>query len=98
MTDPGVIITTIGGFCPVQAEGTIDGHEFYFRARGERWTIGIGGDPVMAADWHYGEDYQPTDGWEVKFAAGYMTVEEAEAFINKAAGLYRTMFKPPETT
>lgn len=41
-----LIITDIGGNCPVQAEGTIDGVPFYFRARGDQWSMGIGDDPV----------------------------------------------------
>ena len=39
--------------CPLQIEGTIDGVSFYFRARGESWSIRIGGnDPVDAPQWH----------------------------------------------
>ena len=33
------------GSCPVQAEGTINGREFYFRARADRWTLHIGKNP-----------------------------------------------------
>jgi hypothetical protein len=78
-----VVITMIGGLCPVQAEGTINGSPFYFRARGQRWTIGIGGDVVMYPEWHYGEPY----GTE-RFDAGYMPEGEARAFINRAAERY----------
>ena len=35
-------IDWIGGYCPVQAEGRVDGHAFYFRSRGERWSFEIG--------------------------------------------------------
>ncbi len=75
-----VHIDQIGGNCPVQAEGTIDGEPFYFRARGQRWTIGIGGDTVMKPDWHYEQPYG-----EQQFDAGWMSVDEARAFIVGAA-------------
>lgn len=76
-------IAWIGGNCPVQAEGTIDGKPFYFRARGEHWTVGIGADPVGVPDWHYGEDYG-----DEPFAAGWMSEGEARAFIEKAVQRY----------
>ena len=38
----------IGGNCPVQAEGRIDGLPLYFRARSSHWSLGIGGDPVAS--------------------------------------------------
>jgi hypothetical protein len=76
-------IDLIGGNCPVQADGTINGVEFYFRARGSRWSIGIGGDVVGAPNWYYGEPYG--DG---PYDAGWMTEGEARAFIDKAAKLY----------
>lgn len=78
-----VKIEQIGGNCPVQAEGKIDGQPFYFRARGESWSIGIGGDVVGAPDWYYDEDYPGG-----QFAAGWMTEAEARAFINQAAEQY----------
>ncbi len=79
-----VVIDCLGGNCPVQAEGTIDGLPFYFRARGDRWTMGIGDDVVLAPAWFYEEPYG--DG---PFAAGWMDEDEARAFIHKAADLYR---------
>lgn len=81
---PDIIITSLGGNCPVQAEGTIDGKEFYFRARGERWSMSIGGSDVVGdPEWYYEEDYGAGP-----FAAGWMSEDEARAFIDKAAGLY----------
>lgn len=78
-----VHIEMIGGNCPVQAEGTIAGKEFYFRARGERWSIGIGGDTVGDPDWYYEEEYPGG-----QFAAGWMTEAEARTFIDQAADRY----------
>lgn len=39
---PDLIIDHISGNCPVQAEGTIAGEPFYFRARGNNWSFMIG--------------------------------------------------------
>lgn len=80
---PVVKIDNIGGFCPVQAEGTINGAPFYFRARGQRWTIGIGGDPVMKPDWFMEEAWG-----EQKYDAGYMPEATAIDMIGKAAEAY----------
>ena len=38
----GVIIDGIGGYCPVQGSGLVDGSEFYFRSRGDSWSMSIG--------------------------------------------------------
>lgn len=78
-----LVIDWIGGNCPVQAEGTIAGKEFYFRARGERWSMSIGGDVVMEPDWYHEEPYG-----ETQYAAGWMTEDEARSFIEKAAAIY----------
>ena len=89
VTDPTqtayeIVLKWLGGNCPVQAEGTINGKEFYFRARGDSWSLRIGGDDVvMAPDWSYEEDYGDNP-----FAAGWMTEDEARGFIAKAAGIY----------
>ena len=61
-----IIIDSFGGNCPVQAEGTIDGKPFYFRARGSSWSMSIGGDDVA----HSGPD-----GGPVEFVIRYMTAK-----------------------
>ena len=77
-----VVIDTIGGNCPVQAEGTIDGVPFYFRARGDSWSLGIGADPVGKAHWEHRE-------WFGEWPdAGWMSLEEAAAFLHRAADRY----------
>lgn len=39
-------VTSIGGMCPTQAEGTLpDGRFFYFRARHGQWTLRVAEDP-----------------------------------------------------
>jgi hypothetical protein len=83
--DGVLLIDQIGGNCPVQAEGTIDGVPFYFRARGEHWSIGVGGDdPVCAPEWEREEEWG--DG---PFAAVWMPLDEARRIIERCAGEYR---------
>lgn len=79
---PEITIDYLGGNCPVQGEGTVNGKPFYFRARGEHWTMGIGGDPVGEPDWYCEEPY---GSWP---DAGWMPREEAEAFLRSAAARY----------
>lgn len=81
---PSLTISMIGGNCPVQGQGTIDGVPFYFRARGEHWSFSVGQDPVCHPDWILKEPYGDTP-----FAAGWMSEEEARAFIEIAADRYR---------
>ncbi len=51
-------IQTLGGSCPIQAEGFIDDQPFYFRARGSQWSMEIGGDvPLGTPQWSYEEPY-----------------------------------------
>lgn len=86
----GLTIDYLGGNCPVQAEGTLDGLPFYFRARGEHWSFRVGGaDVVSAPEWEYEEFYGE---WP---AAGWMTEAEAVAAINKAESLWRARLTPP---
>lgn len=84
--DPAIRIETLGGNCPVQAEGFIGDAPFYFRARGGRWSIGIGGsDVVMDPEWYHSEPYG-----DAEYAAGWMTKWEALGFIAKAVSIYVT--------
>lgn len=76
-------IDSIGGNCPVQAEGTIGGKPFYFRARHEHWSMGIGGEPVCEPEWERVRQWG--DG---KHAAGWMPEEVARAFIAECAADY----------
>lgn len=80
---PSITVDWIGGNCPVRAEGTINGKPFYFRARGDHWSLGIGGaDPCEDAEW---EHYAWYGSWP---DAGWMTAQEAEAFLRAAAARY----------
>lgn len=82
MTNP-IAIDAIGGNCPVQAEGTIAGKPFYFRARGEHWSIEIGGCiDDGRPEWRHAEFHGE---WP---DAGWITEEEARAFIAKAAARF----------
>jgi hypothetical protein len=79
-----VVIDWIGGNCPVQAEGTIAGKEFYFRARGNTWSMSIGGEDVIGfPEWQMREQYG-----DEPFAAGWMDEETARGFIYEAAERY----------
>ena len=77
-----IVINNIGGKCPVQAEGLINGEPFYFRSRWKRWQFAIGKDPVGVilgtADGFY--RCAPRD-----FNAGYMPIDEALGIIRKCA-------------
>jgi hypothetical protein len=79
----GIIINRLGGQCPVQGEGTINSKRFYFRARDQHWSIGIGNNPVCNPEWYWREPYGTAE-----FVAGWMGYEEAEAFIRLAAKRY----------
>lgn len=88
---PIIVIRWIGGNCPVQSEGTIDGAPYYFRARGDSWEIEIGGGFVLedaakgipATGFYMEREYG--DG---PYDAGWMPVEEARGFIAEAAAEY----------
>lgn len=82
MSSNGIEYDWIGGQCPMQAEGTVDGVPFIFRSRGNRWTLEVG--YFEATAWSYSEPYG-----EERFAAGWITGDQARQFVEKAAGIYR---------
>lgn len=73
-------ITYLGGQCPVQAEGTVDGVPFYFRARHRHWTFTAGADPLNEDEFYISNVYGtgPHD-------AGYMPEEVALGIIRYCA-------------
>lgn len=89
-------INSLGGNCPVQAEGQVDGEPFYFRARGAHWSMSIGSDtPDTSALGVYGRDVVSNPKWfyEEDFGvwpdAGWMSEDEARAFIDQAVTKWR---------
>lgn len=81
-------IDSIGGPCPVQAEGMVDGVPFYFRARYAEWQMAIGhdavgiacGDPGWMREGEWGDG--PHD-------AGYMPLEVARELIDQCVDAWR---------
>ncbi|WP_233247674.1 hypothetical protein [Caulobacter endophyticus] len=88
-----VRIKGIGGSCPVQGEGWVAGEEFYFRARWAGWSIEFGdqGEPPLRT---HAEGYRE----ELEHAAGYMPVEEAEAFVRREAARFIAEVIGPEVS
>ena len=79
-------IETIGGNCPVEAEGTICGKQFYFRARGRRWSFTVDDDPtdpLKKPEW-----YAECTWGNSQFAAGWMPEDEARRLIEWCAAEY----------
>jgi hypothetical protein len=82
----GVKLDTIGGNCPVQAEGSIDGKRFYFRARGASWQFVVAETDAEIFDkplFTTEADYGP---WP---EAGWMPQHEAVHFIVVSSATYR---------
>ena len=77
---------------PVQAEGTVSGRAFYFRARGEEWELTIaeqpgidpadvGPDDVAAGAAWYRSGVVPGG----QFAASYLPPDQARSIIDECA-------------
>ena len=81
---PEVVIETNGGACPTQAEGTINGIPFYFRARSGVWDFTIGSDPV-GQQIHGGADYDVSGDDDTY---GWMKPAEVEAIIREHAAMF----------
>lgn len=89
----------LSGWTPVQAEGRLDGHHFYFRARGSYWRVEVGGNErfTRSPRWWHEESWPSVTGFE----AGYMSDEEAVCCILKAIDVFRngdnSHFRPEHT-
>jgi hypothetical protein len=75
-----------GGACPVQGTGLVDGHEAYYRARGDGWSLeiyalGVSADDLKAEPifHHHGAD----------LGASWMPAEKSRAHIETAVALFR---------
>jgi hypothetical protein len=82
-----VVIDWIGGNCPVQAEGTVAGQPFYFRARGCWWSFEVGPQGATGQNWAALWQYQEPYG-DDPYDAGWMPEEDALRFIQEAAKRY----------
>lgn len=96
--DEGVTCTSFGGNCPVQAEGTIDGHRWYFRARGAV-TLSITASPPtgqwpddrlhFCAEWHKELPFDDSVNYP-----GWMEPDVAIALIRAGLARWRDEQRP----
>ncbi len=82
----GAELKYLDGNCPVQGEGKFEGVDFYFRARGERWSLHVGeGAPTWESDeWMLESEFG--DG---PYDAGWMDRHQALKFILDGLKRYR---------
>lgn len=86
----------IQGPAPVQAEGTVNGFPFYFRARYDTWTFAISEnpavDPVDIQMDEQGKTYgffaEGRAGGEWDYAASYLDDDRAILIIERCAREY----------
>ena len=87
----GLEIESLGGYCPCQGEGFIDGLPFYFRARYEYWGMSIANFPdqdPIDADLGYGW-YREEEWGNGPYQAGYMEPSEALEIIKECVTQFR---------
>lgn len=84
-----LVLESLGGNCPVQAEGRFLDKAFYFRSRWDRMQMWVATDSKFQdalADnsaWYYEEDYPGEPA-----SAGWAKESECIAFIGRALGEY----------
>lgn len=84
---PELVVTSAGGYFPFQAQGTLQGFPFYFRARGEWATLHLsapGDDPV-------GFDLLYYAGMSVPF--GFGVQDFCETMLKLVPALQRSPFR-----
>lgn len=82
----------IWGHAPVQAEGTVHGKKFYFRAKYEQWEFSLSEseevDPVDISFPEQGFFREAPYGKPRTSEASFIAYDEAEALIKKCAQEY----------
>jgi len=86
----------IYGSGPVQAEGTINGFPFYFRARHDMWTFSISEspevDPVDIQMIEQGENHgffaEGRVGQEREYVASYLNPDKVQDIIQECSKIY----------
>lgn len=92
---PFVEFKYLGGVAPVQAEGTVAGHPFYFRARHQRWSFAVSENSEISPVSIRTEKEGQQHGYFREsllngepFAASWMPEEEARRIIHECANQY----------
>ncbi len=94
MSDPQFTIEFITTAAPVQAQGIVAGHPFYFRARWNEWTFSISEDPdVYPVDLDYPEVgcygfFRQGEYGAGKYSASYMPLAEAGEIMERCIREY----------
>lgn len=90
------LIGKIYGSAPVQADGTVNGYPFYFRARWDEWSFAISENPnispvdiqLIETGEKYGYFAEGRVGKEWEYLASYMEVNTVKDIITKCASEY----------
>lgn len=94
MTEPGIQMRCTCDGCPVQFEGTIDGHDAYWRARYDSFALSIATTPGTAAiavaigevpGWYDAYPYGEPGGYD----AGYMSLTTAARLLREGVAAFR---------
>lgn len=89
----GVEINSLGGYCPCQGEGTVDGLPFYFRARHEHWQLWIADEPgadPLDVTWEGAAGWYTCEEWgDGPYMAGYMEPDQAVEILRTEFARYR---------
>jgi hypothetical protein len=82
----GIRIDTLGGNCPIQAEGCFDSKAFYFRARHAAWQLCVGPSerPWSCHEWGIERDFGTGED------ASWMPRHVAIGFICDGVEAYRS--------
>lgn len=93
-----ITVDSLGGQCPVQAEGSADTARWYFRARWAEWSIGLTldatRDPVDVDDNGEATFYHEELYGDGRYDAGYMPHDEARYFIVRELSRWRRTQAP----